>query len=148
MSVRDDGMVPGFSVDGGEFGDFFVALGSGLHERHVTALGEHDEPVAGQHHLAVVLSEMQGRRTPGRGWIEGVLARRPTGVIAVFSDLSAEMREQLTTRDIPFFVVDPTGEPLHDTLVDKIFPRQATVVSAEHFIGAISRGDAPVAESS
>ena len=25
---------------------------------------------------------------PGRGWIEGVLARRPTGVIAVFSDLS------------------------------------------------------------
>ena len=35
------------------------------------------ERVAGQHHLAVVLSEMQGRRTPGRGWIEGVLARRP-----------------------------------------------------------------------
>ena len=31
---------------------------------------------------------MQGRRTPGRGWIEGVLARRPMGVIAVFSDLS------------------------------------------------------------
>ena len=30
------------------------------------------EHVAGQHHLAVVLSEMQGRRTPGRGWIEGV----------------------------------------------------------------------------
>jgi DNA-binding LacI/PurR family transcriptional regulator len=40
------------------------------------------ERVAGQHHLAVVLSEMQGRRSPGRGWIEGVLARRPTGVIA------------------------------------------------------------------
>ena len=34
------------------------------------------------------ISEMQGRRSPGRGWIEGVLARRPTGVIAVFSDLS------------------------------------------------------------
>ena len=46
------------------------------------------ERVAGQHHLAVVLTEMQGRRSPGRGWIEGVLARRPTGVIAVFSDLS------------------------------------------------------------
>ena len=61
------------------------------------------------------LSEMQGRRTPGRGWIEGVLARRPTGVIAVFSDLSQRMRMQLRTRDIPFVVVDPTGEPLHDT---------------------------------
>ncbi len=73
------------------------------------------ERVAGQHHLAVVLSEMQGRRTPGRGWIEGVLARRPTGVIAVFSDLSDAMRAQLSTRGIPYVVVDPTGEPLHDT---------------------------------
>jgi LacI family transcriptional regulator len=73
------------------------------------------ERVAGQHHLAVVLSEMQGRRTPGRGWIEGVLARRPTGVIAVFSDISESMRAQLATRGIPYVVVDPTGEPLHDT---------------------------------
>jgi DNA-binding LacI/PurR family transcriptional regulator len=73
------------------------------------------ERVAGRHHLAVVLSEMRGRRTPGRGWIEGVLARRPTGVIAVFSDLSETMRVQLATRGIPYVVVDPTGEPLHDT---------------------------------
>jgi DNA-binding LacI/PurR family transcriptional regulator len=73
------------------------------------------ERVAGQHHLAVVLSEMQGRRSPGRGWIEGLLARRPTGVIAVFSDLTESMRTQLSTRGIPFVVVDPTGEPLHDT---------------------------------
>jgi DNA-binding LacI/PurR family transcriptional regulator len=73
------------------------------------------ERVAGRNQLAVVLSEMQGRRTPGRGWIEGVLARRPTGVIAVFSDLTAPMRAQLAARDIPYVVVDPTGEPLHDT---------------------------------
>jgi LacI family transcriptional regulator len=73
------------------------------------------ERVAGQHHLAVVLSEMQGRRTPGRGWIEGVLERRPTGVIAVFSDLSDTLRDQLRSRRIPLVVVDPTGEPLHDT---------------------------------
>jgi DNA-binding LacI/PurR family transcriptional regulator len=73
------------------------------------------ERVAVRRHLAVVLTEMQGRRTPGRGWIEGVLARRPTGVIAVFSDLSATMREQLLTRGIPFVILDPAGEPLHDT---------------------------------
>ena len=73
------------------------------------------ERVAGQHQLAVVLSEMQGRRRPGRSWIEGVLARRPTGVIAVFSDISETMRAQLRTRGIPFVIVDPTGEPLHDT---------------------------------
>ena len=73
------------------------------------------ERVAGQHQLAVVLSEMQGRRRPGRSWIEGVLARRPTGVIAIFSDLGEGMRVQLRTRGIPFVIVDPTGEPLHDT---------------------------------
>jgi LacI family xylobiose transport system transcriptional regulator len=73
------------------------------------------ERVAGRHHLAVVLTEMQGRRTPGRGWIEGVLARRPAGVIAVFSDLSATIREQLRTRGVPLVILDPTGEPLHDT---------------------------------
>ena len=37
------------------------------------------------------------------------------GVIAVFSDLSETMRRQLGTRAIPFVVLDPTGEPLHDT---------------------------------
>jgi LacI family transcriptional regulator, xylobiose transport system transcriptional regulator len=73
------------------------------------------ERVAGRNQLALVLSEMQGRRTPGRGWIEGVLARRPTGVIAVFSDLSETIRDQLRTRGIPLVIVDPTGEPLHDT---------------------------------
>jgi DNA-binding LacI/PurR family transcriptional regulator len=73
------------------------------------------ERVAVRHHLAVVLTEMQGRRIPGRGWIEGVLARRPAGVIAVFSDLSATMREQLRARGIPFVILDPAGEPLHET---------------------------------
>jgi LacI family transcriptional regulator, xylobiose transport system transcriptional regulator len=73
------------------------------------------ERVAVRRHLAVVLTEMQGRRRPGRDWIDGVLARRPTGVIAVFSDLSTTMREQLRTRGIPFVILDPAGEPLHDT---------------------------------
>ena len=73
------------------------------------------ERVAGLHQIAVVLSDLQGRWMPGRGWIEGVLARRPIGVIAVFSDLSATMREQLQSRGIPLVVVDPTGDPRHDT---------------------------------
>jgi LacI family xylobiose transport system transcriptional regulator len=73
------------------------------------------ERVAREHQLAVVLSEMHARRTPGRGWIEGVLARRPTGVIAVLSDLPESTREQLRTRGIPLVAVDPTGEPHHDT---------------------------------
>lgn len=73
------------------------------------------ERVARDNDLAVVLSEMQGRRTPGRSWIEGVLARRPTAVIAVLSDLSEGQQALLKSRNIPLVVVDPTGEPLHDT---------------------------------
>ena len=69
------------------------------------------ERVADEHHLAVVVSESQGKQTPRREWVEGVLSRRPMGVIPVFSDLSAEQRTQLSERDIPFVVVDPTGVP-------------------------------------
>jgi DNA-binding LacI/PurR family transcriptional regulator len=73
------------------------------------------EAVAREHDLAVVLSELQGRRTPGRGWLEGVLARRPAGIIAVLADLSDGQRALLRSRNVPLVVVDPTGEPLHDT---------------------------------
>jgi LacI family transcriptional regulator, xylobiose transport system transcriptional regulator len=72
------------------------------------------EQVARENGMAVALTEMQGRHTPGRGWLEGVLARRPAGVVAVFSDLGESVRGQLATRGIPVVVVDPTGEPLHD----------------------------------
>src|SRR5512141_338676 len=65
------------------------------------------EQVAREHDMAVVLSEMQGRRTPGRSWIEGVLARRPTGLIAVLSDLNESRRALLNSRGIPLVVVDP-----------------------------------------
>jgi DNA-binding LacI/PurR family transcriptional regulator len=73
------------------------------------------ERVAREHELAVVLTEMQGRLTPGRAWTEQVLTRRPTGVIAVFSELTVRQQAQLATRSIPLVVVDPTGEPLHET---------------------------------
>jgi DNA-binding LacI/PurR family transcriptional regulator len=73
------------------------------------------EQVAREHGLAVVLTEMQGRLTPGRAWTEQVLARRPTGVIAVFSELTVQQQSQLATRSIPLVVLDPTGEPLHRT---------------------------------
>lgn len=73
------------------------------------------EQVAREHGLAVVLTEMQGRLTPGKGWTEQVLSRRPTGVISVLADLTAQQQSQLATRSIPLVVLDPTGEPLHET---------------------------------
>jgi DNA-binding LacI/PurR family transcriptional regulator len=73
------------------------------------------EEVARDQELAVVVTEMQGRLTPGRAWTEQVLTRRPSGVIAVFSELTVDQQVQLSTRAVPLVVLDPTGEPLHDT---------------------------------
>ncbi|WP_100445534.1 LacI family DNA-binding transcriptional regulator [Glycomyces xiaoerkulensis] len=69
------------------------------------------EQVARDHRLGVVVSELEGRHTPGRSWVEDVLARRPTGVVAVFTELTAEQREQLRSRDIPLVLLDPAGDP-------------------------------------
>lgn len=73
------------------------------------------EQAAREHGLVVVLTEMQGRLTPGKAWTEEVLTRRPTGVIAVFSELTAQQQSQLAIRSIPLVALDPTGEPLHQT---------------------------------
>ncbi|MCP2164148.1 LacI family DNA-binding transcriptional regulator [Goodfellowiella coeruleoviolacea] len=72
------------------------------------------EQVAREHDMAVVLSESQGRRTPGRGWVEGVLARRPAGVVSVLSGPSADQHARLHAADIPIVVVDPAGDPEPD----------------------------------
>ena len=73
------------------------------------------EQVARENNLAVVLSEMQGRRTAGarldRRRPGAPADRRHRRLLRPERDAAA----QLKTRGIPFVVVDPTGEPLHDT---------------------------------
>jgi DNA-binding LacI/PurR family transcriptional regulator len=67
--------------------------------------------VAASHGLAVAVSELHGAHTPDRDWIEGVLARRPAGVVAVFSGPTPAQQERLRSRGIPLVLVDPTDEP-------------------------------------
>ncbi|MGZ0712615.1 LacI family DNA-binding transcriptional regulator (plasmid) [Coraliomargarita sp. W4R53] len=47
-------------------------------------------------------------------WLDGVMRRQPIGVILVFSTLSEVEKRRLRTRNIPFVVVDPAGEPAPD----------------------------------
>lgn len=70
--------------------------------------------VAKEHGMSVVLTESGDRHSPAADWIDGVLMRRPLGVILVFSDLPADHKRRLRTRDIPFVVVDPAGDPAPD----------------------------------
>ncbi|WP_298228169.1 LacI family DNA-binding transcriptional regulator [Gryllotalpicola sp.] len=72
------------------------------------------EAVAKDHGLSVVLTVSGDRRSPDPMWIEGVLRRRPVGIVLVFSDIPGEQRDRLRSRGIPFVVVDPAGEPPAD----------------------------------
>ncbi len=53
------------------------------------------ERIARENLLSLVLTESGDRHAPGREWIDGVIARRPAGVILVFSDLPPEHKVQL-----------------------------------------------------
>jgi len=64
--------------------------------------------------MSVVLTESGSRHAPGPEWIAGVLRRRPAGVVLVFSDLAPEHKQQLRSRDIPFVIIDPAGDPSPD----------------------------------
>jgi LacI family xylobiose transport system transcriptional regulator len=69
------------------------------------------ENVAKQHNATLALTESGTRHAPGPEWIEGVLRRRPLGVLLVFSTLPEDVKRQLASRAIPFVIVDPAGDP-------------------------------------
>lgn len=72
------------------------------------------EHVARQHDASVVLTQSGTRHAPGPEWIEGVLRRRPLGVILVFSTLPQGYKQQLRSRSVPFVIIDPAGDPEPD----------------------------------
>ena len=72
------------------------------------------ENVAREKGLSVVLTESGTRHAPSPEWVEGVIARRPVGVVLVFSDLAQDSRRQLEARSIPFVIIDPAGDPAPD----------------------------------
>ncbi|HTW12617.1 MAG TPA: LacI family DNA-binding transcriptional regulator [Solirubrobacteraceae bacterium] len=61
--------------------------------------------------ISLILTESGDRHTPGPGWVDGVLRRRPVGVVLVFSALTQGEKQKLRSRGVNFVVVDPAGEP-------------------------------------
>jgi LacI family transcriptional regulator, xylobiose transport system transcriptional regulator len=72
------------------------------------------ENVASEAGASVVLTESGTRHAPGPEWIDGVLRRRPLGVVLVFSNVPAQYKAQLRSRAIPYVVIDPAGDPAPD----------------------------------
>src|SRR5918998_612860 len=72
------------------------------------------ERLAREHGAGVVVSGTNDRQKPDLDWIEGVLNRRPVGVILIVSNLPEVQKRQLRARNIPFVMVDPAGQPAPD----------------------------------
>lgn len=72
------------------------------------------ERLAREHGVGVVVSGTNDRQKPDLDWIEGVLNRRPVGVILIVSNLPEVQKRQLRARNIPFVMVDPAGQPAPD----------------------------------
>jgi LacI family transcriptional regulator, xylobiose transport system transcriptional regulator len=72
------------------------------------------EDVAAELGASVVLTRSGTRHAPAPAWVDGMLRRRPLGVVLVFSSIPAEYRAKLRSRAIPFVIVDPAGDPAPD----------------------------------
>jgi len=72
------------------------------------------ERLAREHGVGLVVSGTNDRQTPDLDWIEGVLNRRPLGVILVACNLLDAQKRQLRSRNIPFVLLDPPGQPSPD----------------------------------
>ncbi|MDQ1570604.1 MAG: hypothetical protein QOF79_1278 [Actinomycetota bacterium] len=70
--------------------------------------------VASENGLGIVVTESGREHAAGPEWIGPVLQRQPAGVILVASDLATDAKYQLRSRNIPFVVVDPAGDPADD----------------------------------
>ena len=72
------------------------------------------ERLAREHGAGVVVSGTNDRQKPDVDWIEGVLNRRPVGVILVACNLLDAQKRQLRSRNIPFVMLDPPGQQAAD----------------------------------
>lgn len=84
--------------------------------------------------LSLVLTESGSRHDPGTEWLDGVVQRRPTAVVLVFSELAADSKDRLALRGIPFVVIDPAGDPLPDVPSVGSTNWSGGVVAARHLL--------------
>jgi DNA-binding LacI/PurR family transcriptional regulator len=64
------------------------------------------EAVTAASRIDVVLSQLGGRHRPPQEWLDGVLTRRPLGMLFVLCSPTLAQQQQLRRQRIPFVVVD------------------------------------------
>ena len=72
------------------------------------------ERLAREHGVGLVVSGTNDRQKPDLDWMEGVLNRRPVGVIFVVCNLADAQKRQLRSRNIPFVMLGSPWQPTAD----------------------------------
>ncbi len=65
--------------------------------------------------LGLVVTQIQGPEGAGPDWVQEAAGRRPVGIVSVSAGLSEVQREKLAVRGVPVVILDPAGEPVHET---------------------------------
>lgn len=59
--------------------------------------------------VSVVTTETHEEPSNDLSWLDGILRRRPRGIVLVFSDLPQKEKRKLKSRHIPYVILDPAG---------------------------------------
>jgi LacI family xylobiose transport system transcriptional regulator len=93
------------------------------------------ERVTRENGLSMTLSTIGDYHAVGDDLITGVLRRKPIAIVLQFSNLTADHRRQLRTRNIPFVVVDPAGDPPPDVPAVGATNWAGGVTATRHLLG-------------
>lgn len=93
------------------------------------------ERVAGANALAVSFTDARQRAATGRPWARELLARRPTGVIAVQLGFSSDQHDLLVASGIPLVALDPDDEPEHPVPAVVATNRAGAAAATGHLLG-------------
>ncbi|GAA1919278.1 LacI family DNA-binding transcriptional regulator [Microbacterium aoyamense] len=64
--------------------------------------------------MGLIVTQSGTRHAPDPEWIDEVISRQPFGIILVMSDLPPANKDRLRRLQIPFVLVDPSGNPAPD----------------------------------
>lgn len=89
---------------------------------------------ASAHELSVITTESGDINHPSSDWIDGVLRRQPLGVILIFSNLSEEEKHKLSSCQIDYVILDPSGTPSADNLSVQADNWTGGVIATRHLL--------------
>ncbi|WEV59553.1 LacI family DNA-binding transcriptional regulator [Bifidobacterium sp. ESL0728] len=74
------------------------------------------EDAANKNGLSVIVTVNGNKLHPASDWVDGVIRRNPIGVILVFSSLMPNETHKLRSRNIPYTILDPSGDPSPESM--------------------------------